>query len=96
MGTVTSLLKLIKELKALDKEDTIYAAKPWTTKSKAIVLREPVSGEIPQEAKDLGLSYFIEVYIACDFIEEWEKSFHIAASAEKKCLRLIEYAINDA
>lgn len=86
----------MKEMKALDKEDTIYAAKPWTIKSKAIVLREPVSGEIPQEAKDLGLSYFIEVYIACDFIEEWEKNFHITASAEENCLRLIEYAINDA
>lgn len=96
MGTVTSLLKLMQELKALDKEDTIYATKPWTTKSKTIVLRKPVSGEISREAKDLDLSYFKEVYIACDFTEEWEKNFHIATSSGEKCLRLIEYAINNA
>ncbi len=88
MDRINTLLELIQELKALDKEGTIYATKPWTTKSKAIVLQELVSGEIPQEAKDLGLSYFIEVYIACDFIEEWEKSFPIAASAEKKVFKV--------
>ena len=44
MDRINTLLELIQELKALDKEGTIYATKPWTTKSKAIVLQELVSG----------------------------------------------------
>ena len=55
-----TLLKVIQELDTQDKENTIYAAKPWTENSIVMVLPEPESGGVPQEADELGLKYFIE------------------------------------
>lgn len=72
MGTTMTLLKVIQELDTLDKENTIYAAKPWTENSIAIVLPEPETGEIPQKADELGLKYFSEVFIAHEFLMDWE------------------------
>lgn len=91
-----TLLQVIEELDPLDKEGIIYASKPWMENSKAMVLREPEAGGLPLEARKLGLTYFLEVFIAQDFIEEWVESLDIAPTIQQKCLRLIQYATNDA
>lgn len=91
-----TLLKVIRELDFLDKESTIYAAMPWTENSVALVLPEPESGGVPQEADELELKYFIEVFIAHEFLTDWEANLDIIPTIHEKCERLIHYATNDA
>ena len=96
MGAIMTLLKVIQELNTLDKESTIYATTPWTEDSIAMVLPEPEAGGIPQKADELGLKYFIEVFIAHEFLTDWEGTLDKVPTAHEKCARLIQYAINDA
>ena len=91
-----TLLKIVQELDSLDRESTIYATEPWMENSKSMVLREPESGGLPTEAEKLGLRYFLEVFIAQDFIKEWTASLNSVPTPQQKCLRLIQYATNDA
>ena len=93
---MTSLIEVLNNLEAYDSEHTIYASEPWTQASIAIVSEEPDSGRLPTEASDLGLEYFLEVFIASDFLEDWMADRHADPSAEQKCERLIAYAVNDA
>ena len=91
-----TLLQVVQELETFNKEDTIYVAAPWTEHSLSRVLREADSGKIPAEAVSLGFEYFLEVFIACEFIQEFEECLEIIPTIKQKCLRLIEYANNDA
>ena len=93
---MTNLIDVVNNLNAYDSEHTIYASEPWTHSSVAIVVGEPDSGEVPREASDLGLEYFLEVFIASDFLEDWMADLQANPSAEQKCARLIAYAVNDA
>ena len=77
-------------LTAIDPELTIYAAKPWTPQSDAMLAHEPASGGVPEEAKRAGRDYFIEAFVAHDFLKD------ISAPAQQRCDRLIHYAIYDA
>jgi hypothetical protein len=65
------LIDAISQLNSFDQESTIYASRPWAENSTAIVAREPESGNLPLEAERLGLSYFLEVFVAREFIEDW-------------------------
>ena len=96
MGQVTTLISLVEGLGSLDQEATIYAAEPWTSASRAIVAREPDSGGLPAEAQSRGLKYFLEVAIACDFLNGWATSLGHDPSNQERCDRLIQYAVNDA
>lgn len=91
-----TLLEVISELDEADREATIYASKPWTNESTALVAQEPESGGLPPEARDLNLDYFLEVFVASDFLEDWVANLNAKPSAEQKCRRLIAYAVNDA
>lgn len=100
MGKKMTLLKIIEELETFDNESTIYAEEPWTENSKALVLHEPESGELPYEAKKLGLHYFLEVFVARDFLEDWAINLKAAnlnaePTVQQKFARLIHYAIYD-
>jgi len=90
------LLDAIRDLDPLDRESTIYAAKPWTESSEAIVAREPESGGTPNEAERFGLKYFIEVFVARDFLEGWLGNLDAPPTLQQKCARLIKYAATDA
>jgi hypothetical protein len=90
------LIEAVQDLDALDKESTIYAATPWTENSEVIVAREPDSGGLPVEAEKLDLKYFLEVFIAQDFLEDWLSNFDVQPTSQEKCIRLIKYAISDA
>jgi hypothetical protein len=96
MGATMKLIDTIRDLNSLDAEGTIYASLPWAPDSEAIVAREPQVGGLPLEAAQLGLSYFLEVFIARDFLSGW--TVHLAAkpTLHQLCARLIEYAANDA
>jgi hypothetical protein len=94
MGTTMTLLDIVRKLDKIDKDCTIYATKPWTPNAQAMILStdEPV----PPEVEKLKLQYFLEIFIACDFLNDWATTVNRPLTSEQKCLRLIEYAINDA
>ena len=91
-----TLIEIVQELATFDSESTIYASKPWTSESRAIVAKEPDSGGCLKEARTQNLEYFIEVFVAIDFLGGWQSNLDTAPTVEQKCSRLIEYAINDA
>ena len=92
MGNTITLLDMAQNLLVLDRELTIYAAKPWTPESAAILAEQDDKPGYSTAPKG-GMAYFIEVFIAQGFLEEWVKE---GRPAREICERLIHYAIYDA
>jgi hypothetical protein len=90
------LADIVLNLTADDQELTVYAIKPWSCDSEAVLAREPEAGGLPAEATAIGASYFIEVFVANEFLDGWRASQQRAVTAKEQCERLIQYAINDA
>lgn len=91
-----TLFEAVENLDTLDNESTIYAAQPWAPSSVAVVAPEPVSGGLPPEAEQQALKYFLEVFIARNFLEDWSANLDAQPTLQEKCARLIQYAITDA
>jgi hypothetical protein len=90
------LAEVCRRLHEFPDEETIYARQPWTPTSPTIVAPEPDHGGLPAEAKEGGLSYFIEISLAREFIAAWRATEPGLASDEATCERLIAYATHDA
>ncbi|HEY0990355.1 MAG TPA: hypothetical protein VGD80_25055 [Kofleriaceae bacterium] len=90
------LIDVVSNLSSQDSELMIYATKPWTGDSLAVVAREPDDGGVPPEAAFLGAEYFIEVFVAEEFLQDWIATSPEPRSDVDRCERLIQYAINDA
>ncbi len=91
-----TLLSVAGSLGAYDDEKTIYAVPPWTPSSVAVVAFEPPGGGLPKEAVEIGATYFIEIFIAQEFLAGWRQLEGRMATEEEACERLILYAVNDA
>ena len=91
-----TLLEVVRTLGSLSEEDTIYAFAPWTETSEAIVAPEPDSRGGPSCVQEVGLKYFLEVFIAREFLEDWAGNVGKEPTLEERCARLIQYAIDDA
>jgi hypothetical protein len=91
-----TLTEIIRDLESLDNEGTICAVKPWTENSKAIVVVEPEARRLPTEAANLGMEYFLDVFVAREFLEGWTANLDTQPTLQEKCARLIQYAISDA
>ena len=96
MGTTMILREAVESLDSLDENNTIYAVKPWTGDSEVIVAPEPETGVVPAEAARLNMKYFLEVFIARDFVNDWMASLPTQPTLEEKCNRLVHYAVHDA
>lgn len=96
MGQVTKLIDLVAALESLDPNATIYAGEPWSSESPAVVEAEPSSGGLPQVAAQAGLNYFLEVFVARDFLADWESGLDRSPTVQERCDRLIRYALDDA
>jgi hypothetical protein len=90
------LIEAIRDLASLDDNATIYAAEPWADDSPAIVIPETDAGELPTEAKKLGLRYFLEVFVAREFLEGWKVNLMAIPTLHDTCARVIQYARTDA
>lgn len=77
-------------------EEDIFAREPWTPDSPTIVLTMPESPGLPDDATKLEVSYFIEPFIAQEFLEGWVKTQDNTPTSREQCERLIQYAIHDA
>jgi hypothetical protein len=51
---------------------------------------------MPPEAEWLNLKYFLEVFIARNFIEDWTANCDAQPTLQQKCARLIAYSVSDA
>jgi len=89
-----TLIEAIRDLENHDSQATIYATVPWSEESRAVVAFEPEVGGVPAEAE--YLSYFLEVFVARDFLEDWKSTLEFSPTLQERCARLIQYAINDA
>jgi hypothetical protein len=87
------LIEAVQQLANFDRELTIYAREPWSASSEARVALE--GSEDEAKIKTEGLGYLLEVFIAQDFLGDWKRTQN-APTAEQCCIRLIEYAMNDA
>lgn len=90
------LIDAVRDLDSLDKGSTIYAAEPWAEDSPAVVSPEPDPGGVPGDAQELGMKYFLEVFLARDFLVGWAANLKAEPTLQEKCARLIQYAITDA
>jgi hypothetical protein len=59
-----TLAEVVRQLEALDPGTTIYAAKPWSADTRAVVALEPEDGLLPGEEAELD--YFLEVDAALE------------------------------
>ena len=60
-----------------------------------VIAHEPEKGDLPAEAARLELKYFLEVFIAHEFIEDWGANLDANPTLRDKCERLIQYAEKD-
>ena len=85
------LRDLVNAIGSVDDELTIYAVSPWTPDSMAVLAMETDDGGVPPIAGRLGMSYFLEVFIANEVLSELA-----GADLDERTSRLIQYAITDA
>jgi hypothetical protein len=101
MGQIVRLGDIIARLSEFDDDDTIYVREPWTAESDAMVATEPEVDEpdgvvLPPAAAEAGLSYFLEIYIARELVEDWIKYLGADPGAKEMCEKVIFYATYDA
>jgi hypothetical protein len=96
LGKAMTLIEVVRKLESFDEESTIYVAEPWNETSPAIVEAEPETGGLPTNAQLAGMKYFLEIFIARDFLEGWRKSLGTEPTVLEACTRLIQYATLDA
>lgn len=92
-----TLAELLDDLDHLDGKLTIYAVKDpdWSANSLAVARLESDKDEISDAAH--GMSYFLEVYIAREVMEEWaDRHDGQEPTIDDKCRAIIYYAENDA
>ena len=95
-GNKMTLNDVINQLDSFDDDDTIYVKQPWTPDSEAIVVTEPEDGGLPDKAVKINAEYFLEIFLADEFLEGWLSSLDQKPSAKDQSLRLIQYVQNDA
>jgi hypothetical protein len=91
-----NLAEVFDRLHEFDHEGTIYAREPWCPTSEAIVATEPASGGLPESARRRALAYFLEVFVAREFLDDWVSSSSTPPTPEEQVQRLIHYAVYDA
>lgn len=84
------LLDVVAELTAGGGEESIYAARPWTAVSLAMIA-EDESQDVP-----VGLAYMLEVDLAIEAIDVWERWHGRPATAKDRCRAVVHYATYDS
>lgn len=80
-----------------DEEATIYVARPWSPEADAIVVSPAPSTTSPVERDGRAFDYFLEGFLAREFLEDLEASGEFKGASERQlCERLIRYADADA
>ncbi|OTG97660.1 hypothetical protein [Acinetobacter sp. ANC 4973] len=89
-----NLLKVLSNIEEYSDEETIYAVKPWTVTSDAIVMVEPNDGALEFTVDRRVYSYFLETFLIKEFLSDLSEKNGLPL--EGRTLRIIQYASNDA
>jgi hypothetical protein len=80
-----------------DEYATIYVARPWSPEADAIVVSPAPTATGPVEQDGRTFDYFLEGFLAQEFLEDLVASGEFEGASEKQlCERLIGYAEADA
>jgi hypothetical protein len=87
------LRDILQAISDLPEEGVILVEEPWSASSRAIVREFPDNPPVVEMA-DGGRTYFLEVSIARDLIEDLTAAGWLQGDALHE--RVVQYAINDA
>lgn len=91
------LIGLLKSASEWQDDDaTIYVARPWSCEADAIVIKPAPDTAEPVKRGEISYSYFLEAFIARDFIKEYAAGEGASVTEGERCERLILYAEDDA
>ncbi|MGA0601456.1 hypothetical protein ACO2Q3_12200 [Caulobacter sp. KR2-114] len=92
------LIDLLARPDLLDDDDgAIYVARPWRPEAEALVVSPAPDGTEPISLEGTPLEYFLETYLAHEFLEDFaESDAGAGADPRQACERLIRYAQADA
>ena len=96
LNDIINQLDSFDNFDSFDSDDALYVKKPWKPDSEVVVATEPDDGGVPDQAAKINAEYFIEIFLAIEFLEDWLSNLDQKPSAQDRCLRLIQYAENDA
>jgi len=87
------LRDILHNILCIDEDSVIFAKRPWTLDSEAEIGKFDPGSRIPTSFTDRGFAYFLEVYLAKEFLEDLGNTL---SAEEERLARLIYYAENDA
>lgn len=90
------LIDLIKDIENLDQEAIIFQEDRENPNSDIILAYAEKGDDGVKEEDGKKYYYLIEVFLAKEFVDDWEASIDYEPSIEEKAKRLYDYAINDA
>lgn len=90
-----TIAQRIKDLDALPDEATLFVQEPWSALSECIVHSEDVDGPVAALEERYGMSYFLEVDIIKELMEQYMDGSK-PLEHEEVVKNLIHYARNDA
>lgn len=90
------LTNLIKDIENIDQEAIIFQEDRENPNSDIIISFAEEVDEGIKEVEGRKYYYLIEVFLAKEFLENWEASLDYRPTLEHKTKRLYDYAINDA
>lgn len=96
MGHVMKLSDAIINVFELDDDATVYAVEPWGPDSEVALVRHPGTEGVPELVVEAGMTYFLEVHIVQQFLEDWITPLREKPTLPAIVQRVIDYAINDA
>ena len=89
------LIDLINDIESIEEDKIIFQEDLGNPNSDVILSFAEGDGG-PIELNGTNYFYLIEVFLAKEFLEDWEHSLGYVPSLEEKAKRLHDYAINDA
>lgn len=90
------LFEIFANIHHYDRELTIFALKPWTKDSDAMLCQDPDGIGDPPEVLGTGMVYFLEVDITQDLLTDWIEFLGAEPPIDVQFDRIVYYAINDA
>lgn len=87
------LRELLRGRRDWSEDETIYVVEPWSGDADALLSSEALDTTDPIVQAGRRYAYFLEGYIARDFLDDLNAPDDVGEAA---CERLIRYAIDDA
>lgn len=93
-----NLIELLRSVAEWNDDDTtIFVTQPWSCEAAAILVTPAPEAAEPIQQDATSYDYFIETFIAREFLEGFAASEEGASATERhRCERLIRYAQDDA